>query len=209
MARKEKHDYFDAFQRQARLALKEAEMLIRTIDEFTTAEAVQDIMPDAHAIESEADEINHANFKAIAIDFITPIDRDDIMRISQALDEVVDEIEEVVQEFYIMNVHFMHHSARAMAELIYKSCQALVAATMEFPNFKKSPEFRKAVVEANDYEEEADRLYAQAIRNLHTHDEDNPMRVLVWSRIFTKMEICTDAAERVVDIMNSVVLKNS
>ena len=209
MARKDKHDYFAAFQKQAELALEEANLLIQVIEEFTTADAVQDIMPKAHEIENVGDEINHQNFQAIAVDFITPIDRDDVLSISQSLDEVIDEIEDVIQEFYIMNIHFMHHDALELAQLIQKSCEALVAATKEFPNFKKSPAFKQAIIDANSVEEAADALYAKLIRDLHTIDADNPMRVLIWSRIFYKMELCTDVAEHVADVMNSVLLKNA
>ena len=209
MARKNQHDYFATFQKQAELAMAEADVLIEVIDNFTTAEAVQDYLPRAHEIETQADELNHQNFNAIAVDFITPIDRDDVIKISQALDEVVDDIEEVILQMYTMNVHFMHHSAREMAVIMRNTCQAMMTAASEFKNFKKSEAFRKAVVDTNDFEEEADDLYAKSIRHLYTVDEDKPMRVLVWSRIFTKMEDCTDSAERVVDIMNSVLLKNS
>ena len=210
MARKRiKHDYFATFHKQAELALEEANVLIEVMENFTTAEAVQEYMPRAHEIETRADELNHSNFNAIAVDFITPIDRDDVVKISQAIDEVVDEIEEVVRELYIMNVHAMHEDALKMAQIIKKACEALVVVTAEFKNFKKSDAFKRAVVDANSFEEEADELYAQLIRRLHVEDEDKPMLVLVWSRIFTKMEVCTDVCEHVADIMNSVLLKNS
>lgn len=209
MARKEKHDYFAAFTKQAELALEEANLLVKGIEEFTTAEAVQELMSEAHEIESAADEVNHQNFQSIAIDFITPIDRDDVLSISQSLDEVIDEIEDVIQEFYIMDVHFMHRDAHEMASIIQNSCEALLTATKELPNFKKSPTFKQAIIDVNNFEEAADKLYARIIRDLHTNDADNAMRVLVWSRIFSKMERCTDAAEHVADIMNSVILKNS
>lgn len=209
MARKGKHDYFAAFQRQAELALEEANLLIEVIENFTTADAVLEMIPKAHDIENEADDINHQNFSAIAVDFITPIDRDDILSISQSLDAVTDEIEDVIQEFYMMDVHFMHKDAIRLATLIQQSCEALVRAAQGFPEFKKSSEFKDAVIEVNSVEEQADELYRELIRNLHTIDSSNPMRVLVWSRIFTKMELCTDVAERVADIMASVLMKNS
>ena len=208
MAR-EKHDYFKAFEQQAKIALAEADLLIEAIENFTTADAVQAYMPKAHELENEADEINHANHMAIAVDFVTPIDRDDLIGISQALDQVVDDIEDIIQEFYIMNVHFMHKDALELAQCVRNACQALCEATSEFSNYKRSTRFRPALVDVNTYEEEADKLYAKLIRNLHTQDEDNPMRVLVWSRIFTKMERCTDTLEHAADKMDAVLLKNS
>ena len=78
----------------------------------------------------------------------------------------------------------------------------------DFRNFKKSKKFKQLIVDVNTYEEEADQLYLQVIRKLHTHDRENPMRVLVWSQIFDRMERCCDACEHVADTMNTVLLKN-
>jgi uncharacterized protein Yka (UPF0111/DUF47 family) len=115
----------------------------------------------------------------------------------------------VIQLFYMMDIHFMHKDAIGMAALIKKSCESLKVAMKEFSNFKKSPLFKQSIVDVNSYEEDADELYAKLIRNLHTIDKDNPMRVLVWSRIFSKMEKCSDACEHVADTMGTVLLKNS
>ena len=78
----------------------------------------------------------------------------------------------------------------------------------DFRNFKKSKTFKQLIVDVNTYEEEADRLYLKVIRKLHTEDNDNPMRVLVWSQIFDRMEKCCDACEHVADTMSTILLKN-
>ena len=206
---KQKHDYFAAFAQQIEFGVKEAELLIDIIDNYTTAEAVFDIMPQAHEIESAADSVAHSNYQAIAVDFITPLDRDDIISLTHALDTVVDRIEAVIQSFYMTNVRFIHEDAVVMATLIKKGCQALQEAMGLFSNFKANDEFRSAIMRVNDFEEEADQLYIQAIRKLHTEEEDNPVRLLVWSRIFSSLESCCDAFEHVADLMGSIHLKNS
>ena len=124
------------------------------------------------------------------------------------LDNIIDYIEDVIQRFYMYDVHFMHHDALEFACLIKKSCEALDTAMEDFRNFKKSKKFKQLIVDVNTYEEEADQLYLQVIRKLHTHDRENPMRVLVWSQIFDRMERCCDACEHVADTMNTVLLKN-
>ncbi|MCH4184637.1 MAG: DUF47 family protein [Eggerthellaceae bacterium] len=209
MSRKTRYDYFKAFEKQAELAEKEADLLIETIDTFTTAEAVMDSIPPAHEVEHQGDEINHETYMAIAVDFITPIERDDILNLSQYLDDIIDDIEDVIQLFYMMDIHLMYDNTREMACIIKKSCESLRIAMTEFKNFKKSKLFKSSIVDVNSYEEDADELYTKLIRELHTVDKDNPMRVLVWSRIFNKMEICTDACEHVADTMSMVLLKNS
>lgn len=209
MARKARYDYFKAFENQVDIALAEADLLIEVIENFTTAEAVSELLPRAHELEHQGDQINHDTYTALAVDFITPIDRDDIIQIAQLLDDIIDYIEDVIRMFYVMDVHFMHHDIVAVAHLIKKSCEALKVAMREFKNFKKSATFKRVLVEVNDYEEQADHLYDEMLHKLYTVDADNPMRVIVWSRIFSKMEKCSDACEHVADTMSSVLLKNS
>ncbi len=209
MPRKTKYDYFKAFKHQTQIACQEADLLIDVIENFTTAEAMAARLPEAHELEHSGDVINHDTFTAMSTDFITPIDRDDILSLSQALDEIIDEMEDIIQLFYMMDIHFMHKDAHQLADIIKREAEALCGAMDEFVNFKKSTAFKDAIVNVNSLEEEADQLYLKLVRNLHTVDMDNPMRVLVWSRIFTKMEECTDACEHVADLMGTIILKNA
>lgn len=209
MARKQKYDYFKAFENQVDVALQEADLLIDVIDNFTTAEAVRAIIPRAHELEHQGDQINHETYMAIAVDFITPIDRDDILKLAQALDNITDSIEDVIHMFYTMDVHFMHHDTKSTALLVRSSCEALKRAMCDFKNFKKSETFKQSLIDVNTYEEQADELYEQMTRKLYTVDADNPLRVIVWSRIFGMIEQCNDACETAADLMSTIVLKNS
>ena len=208
MGKRDKFDYFDAFEKQTDVAVQEAELLIEAIESFTEAEHLKEVMERAHELEHKGDEINHAIFKTVATDFITPIEREDIINMSQYLDNIIDYIEDVMQRFYMYDVHFIHHDALEFAHLIKKSCVALDKAMEDFRNFKKSKMFKQLIIDVNDYEEEADQLYMTVIRKLHTHDRENPMRVLVWSQIFDRMEKCCDSCEHAADTMNSILLKN-
>ena len=135
-------------------------------------------------------------------------EREDIIELTQHLDDIIDYIEDVMQRFYMYDVHFMHDDALEFARLIKKSCVALDKAMDDFRNFKKSKKFKELIIDVNSYEEEADQLLIKVIRDLHTKDCDKPMRVLVWSQIFNRMEKCSDACEHAADSMSTILLKN-
>ena len=204
-----KFDYFDSFIEQTRVCLEEAELLLETVENFTTAEAVKETCERAHEIEHRGDLINHTIYNTIATDFITPIERDDLLAIAQCTDEVTDSIEEVILAFYMYDVRAMPEDAKAFARTIKKGCEALVAAMTEFKNYKKKVNLRPQLVAVNDAEEEGDRLFLAAMRRLYTEYSDNPMRVLVWSRLYATMEKCCDACEHVADVVATALLKNS
>ena len=72
--RHHKYDYFSAFESLSELAVDEADLLIKAIEDFSTADALKETMEKAHAIEHKGDDINHDIFRNVATDFITPID---------------------------------------------------------------------------------------------------------------------------------------
>lgn len=208
MGKSHKFDYFDAFGKQTKVAVQEADLLIDVIKNFTTAENLKEAMERAHALEHEGDEINHAIFKTVATDFITPIEREDIIELAQFLDNIIDYIEDVMQCFYMYDVHAMHDDALEFAKLIKKSCEALDKAMEDFRNFKRSKTFKQLIIDVNTYEEEADQLFMQVIRGLYTEDREHPMRVAVWSQLFNRMEKCCDSCEHAADTMSTILLKN-
>ncbi|MEF9925282.1 MAG: DUF47 family protein [Eggerthellaceae bacterium] len=208
MGKKHRFDYFDAFENQAGIAVKEAQLLVETIKNFTTAEGLEAAMEKAHQLEHEGDEVNHSIYTAVATDFMPPIEREDILGLAQYLDEIIDYIEDVMQRFYMYDVHTMHHAAGEFAAIMLKSCEALEMAMGDFRNFKKSKKFKNLLIDVNTYEEEADLLFLKTLRHLHTDDKENPMRVIVWSQLYERMEKCCDACEHTADMMNSILLKN-
>ncbi len=208
MAKKHKFDYFDQFEKLSELTVKEADLLIEAIKGFTSAEDLRPVMERAHELEHEGDEINHAIFQTVATDFITPIEREDIIELAQFLDNIIDYIEDVMQRFYMYDIHVMHEDALEFACLIKKSCEALDKAMEDFRNFKKSKTFKQLIIDVNTYEEEADQLFLKVIRKLHTQDRESPMRVLVWTQIFDRMEKCCDSCEHTADSMSTILLKN-
>jgi hypothetical protein len=79
----------------------------------------------------------------------------------------------------------------------------------EFHTFKKNKKVIQLVVDINSCEERADQLYQQTIRRLHTKNNSEFMHVLVWSRIYERMEKCCDATEHAADIVSTIMLKNA
>lgn len=208
MAKKSKFDYFDAFDKQVDIASREADLLVQAIEGFTTAEDLQDILKRAHEIEHEGDQVHHEILTAVSVDFITPMEPEDIIELTQDLDDITDMIEGVIQRFYMFDVHFMHDRAMEFATIIQKSIKALRKSMEGFRQFKKVKKIRAMVEDVNQLEEKADDLYVETIRQLYTADQENAVRLEVWSRLFDRLEAICDACKTVADTMSTIMLKN-
>lgn len=208
MAKKDKFNYFEAFEKQVDIASEEADLLVQAIEGFTTAEELREVLAKAHEVEHRGDMVNHDILTSVAVDFITPFERADIMELAQSLDDVTDMIEGVLQRFYMFDVHFMHPEAIEFAKIIQKSLKALRKSMGPFREFKKVKKVRTMVLPVAELEERADDLYVETIRHLYTEERENPVRVEVWSRLFDRLEEVCDATKKVADTMAAIALKN-
>ena len=84
------------------------------------------------------------------------------------------------------------------------------AMVTELPNFRKSEQLHKLIIDVNAAEEECDALYLQASYNCHKNwDGKNPLDVIAWREIYSKLEESSDACEYVADTIEAVVMKNT
>lgn len=207
MARKKDANYFDTFVELAGYSCQAANLLDNIMNNFR-ADELKSKMEEMHAIEHGGDEARHAMVKKLAREFITPIEREDIMAMADAIDNVTDTIEDVVMRMYMFNVIRIREHGIKMAEIIVRCCNALKLALDEFYNFRKSQDLHKLIIEINFLEEEGDRLFTQATRDLYVNCKDF-LEVAAWDQTFHYMEKCCDACEDVADIIESVMMKNS
>ena len=165
-------------------------------------------LDELHKIEHDADKKKHEMMAVLLKAFITPIEREDIILLSQSIDEVTDQIEDVLIRIYINNVHTIRPEALQFTKVIIRCCKVLKEIMEEFANFKKSKTLHGLIIEINALEEEGDRLFIDSMRRLHTEVTD-PLEIIAWREIYNFLEKCCDACEHVADAVESVIMKNT
>lgn len=199
--------YFDSFDQSAQYALQAATMLDELMFDFKP-ESLNDQISQMHEIEQSADGVRHSLVDALVVAFITPIDREDIATLSSALDDVTDEIEGVLHRMYYDNITEMRPEALELVGLLRKSCKAMTKLVAQIHHFKKAKKLRNLVFDINHIEQEADAVFVNAMRTLHTTCDD-PMQVFAWHEVYEQLETCVDACEEVADVIDNIVMKNS
>jgi len=207
MAIKKDDNYFGTFVELVDYSCQAANLLSEIMHNYNPDE-LEEKMKEMHNIEHAGDVERHVMMKKLAKEFITPIEREDIVAMADAIDNVTDNIEDVLMRMYMFNIKTMRADALRMSEIIVKCCEALKEALHEFYNFRKSQTLHGLIVEINRMEEEGDDLFTHATRRLYVEGGD-PLEVYGWGRTLHYMEICCDACEDVADVIESVMMKNS
>ena len=199
--------YFENFAASAALSKEAAVYLVNCLENYNP-DNIEQMMHKMHDIEHRADVKKHEMNEALAKAFVTPVDREDLDMLSHKLDDVTDEIEEVLQMFYIDNILAIQPAAVEFAKKIVRSCELLCAIMEEFENFKRSKKIRDLIVELNDVEEECDQLYLSSMRALSMQSTD-VLVTIAWRDIYDCLEACADACEHVSECVGTVIMKNT
>lgn len=205
--RKTEFNYFDKFIESINFAHEAAIKLKIYLCNFDIKNA-QNEMKEMHEIENNADKNLHELKNYLLKDFLPPIDREDILTIAHKIDDIVDGIDEIIIDIDILNVKEITENVKILIVLLETTTQKVCELLKEFKNIKKTKEIQEYVVEVNKLEEQADRLYENAIKELYT-SENNPIQIIKWTNIYQTIENCFDACENVADSIEEVLMKNS
>lgn len=195
--------FFVLFEKASQNMLDGAEALKELLDNF------DDVRGRAHLIEEiehKGDLFTHEIVKKLNTTFLTPIDRDDIHALASAIDDVLDLIHAASIRISVYKISEPTSHAKELGFLILKAARELHRGIGRLS--KKAGEVFEHCVEVNSIENEADRVYRDAIAFLFEHERD-PVTIMKWKEIYEKLETATDRCEDAANVLESVALKNA
>jgi predicted phosphate transport protein (TIGR00153 family) len=195
--------FFSLFEKSAALLKQAAE---------TLAESVQN--PDRageyalrlERLEHDGDNLTHEIFILLDKSFITPIDREDIHELAQALDDCLDCIESVTERMQLYGLSEPTEPMKQFVEVIRKQAIEIHIVLPLISGFK----YEKIIPhckEINRLENVGDKLMRNALADLFRGDSD-PLTVMKWKDIYDFLETTTDKCEDVAGIIERIVLKH-
>ena len=205
--KKKSFDYFEALVNMSLYALEEAKLLKDILSDFKP-EALEEQRARMHELEHRCDMEKHEMTTALVKEFLPPIERDDLFRLSHVTDDLTDSVESVVAFFYMADIKKLRDDTTPFVDLIIECCENVVRLLKEFKNFKKSDKLKGCVITLNDLEEKGDRLYVEAVRKL-SREAESTREVIEWRDVYRNFENCYDAAESIADNIESAVMKNT
>jgi uncharacterized protein Yka (UPF0111/DUF47 family) len=194
--------YFELFEEAGQNILRASSLLARLLDDYPDNKQLAGEILD---LEHEGDRITHDIINRLNHTFVTPIDREDILALASALDDIVDFIEEVADYLGLYKIEAPMDQAIKLAHVL-KAASGQIAEAIPF--LRGFHDISRYTVEINRLENEGDRITREAVASLFDGGID-PMVVIRWKDIFERLEAAIDAAEHVANILEGIVIKNS
>jgi uncharacterized protein len=194
--------FFDLFEEATGNLVRAAELLDEMLGHFPDR---KDLAREIKAVENDGDRVTHDILYRLNNTFVTPIDREDIIQLASALDDVIDLTEEAADLLVLYKIEAPMDQAQALAGILLDACRQIAKGMPRLRSFEAISHF---VVEIHRLENEGDRVSREAVASLFENGID-PMVVIRWKDVFDRLEGAIDATERVADVLESVVIKNS
>jgi uncharacterized protein len=160
----------------------------------------------AQELEHKADDKTHDIVHELNQTFIIPFDREDIYKVSQELDDVVDLMENVINNIFVYGIKTKEEALVEFSGLIDEASQILVDMSICLNELKYTPHLRQLKKRMHDLETKGDKVFRKTISEFFANSQD-PMRVIKWKDILEDLERIMDKYQEVGDTIEGIIVK--
>jgi uncharacterized protein Yka (UPF0111/DUF47 family) len=147
----------------------------------------------------------HEVSKRLDRTFITPLDREDIYRLAQELDTVVDLIDGTARRAAMFDLRDSRPAAVRLAGILHEAVDELEESVRQVKVRSAVAQHTRAV---KKFEEAGDTAYAEAVGALFQGTPD-PIEVIKWKEMYDTLEEALDRCQTASIVLESISLKHS
>ena len=195
--------FFNLLEQQAELVLDAAELFQKMINNYNSFDVKIKRM---HALEHEGDEIVHEMFHKLNKTFITPIDHEDISKLTSVFDDILDLIDAVTNKIYLFKIKKADGVIKVFADIIAGQMKEVNGCLTHIRKINPQ-EIDKKFKIVHKLENQADDLCDNAIAKLVK--EKNPVKILIMKDVYEFLENITDKIEDACLVIQDIVMKNA
>lgn len=205
-------NFFEMFDEHARLIAAGARSFMELIRNYADGALREKYADEVDAAERAADKITAEVNRALHKTFITPIDREQIHGLINALDDVLDLLQDSAETLSLYDVQQMNDDVIRLGELSVRCCERVQHAVSLLPKISEASvadAALKTCEEIDRLESDADRVMRSAISRLFRDERVDTRELIKLKAVYEHLESITDRCEDVANLIEGVVLENS
>jgi uncharacterized protein len=156
-------------------------------------------------LEHRGDQITHKLFTILDKTFVTPLDPEDISRLTSAIDEVLDATEGVTNRFVLFKVQEPTPHMLELAKVLLSASKEVKLLISRLRNINSANDLIDHSKNIVNHEHQADTIYRTAIAELF--GTNNPIEIIKLKEIYETLEGALDRCADVADVVEDIALK--
>ncbi|URI11379.1 DUF47 domain-containing protein [Aquincola tertiaricarbonis] len=204
-------NFFELFIEHGKQIAEGARAFTRMIEHYADTTLREQYAADVIAAERNADRITAEVNRLLHKTFITPIDREQIHGLINAMDDVLDLLQDATETMQLYDVREMTEETMRLGDLSAKCCDRVahvVTLLSKLSDHTVVEAALKTCEEIDKLESDADRVMRSAMSKLFREQPD--VRELIKLKaIYEQLESITDRCEDVANLVEGIVLENS
>ena len=159
-------------------------------------------------LEHEGDSITHKIFAELNATFVTPFDREDIHVLAAAIDDVMDYMDGSAGRFLLYKIGECPKDMVQLIAILHNSIVELHRGVSLLRDLRKADELQKILEKVNEFENDADAVFEQAIARLFEQERD-PVNIIKLKEIYVGLETATDKCEDAANVLEAILIKHA
>ncbi len=195
--------FFDLFDALAERVTLSAALLHEL---FTDPTRLDHFAGQIKELEHQADEVTHEVVVRLDRSFVTPLDREDIYALATTLDNVVDLVDGTARRAQMFHIGDSREPAIQLTAVLVRASELIRQAV----NNVRDPQLVARISrEIKKLEQEGDVLYFSAVGALFADTPQDALEVVKWKELYDNIEYAIDESEDVLNVLESISIKNS
>jgi uncharacterized protein len=204
-------NFFELFNQHGNHIVEGARAFILLIQNYADLDLREKYGNEVGNAERSADRVTAEVNRLLHKTFITPIDREQIHGLINAMDDILDLLQDATETMALYDVRAMTEEVLRLGDLSAKCCERVQHAVSLLPKISQPATAEAAIKtceEIDKLESDADRVMRSAMSKLFR--EENDVRELIKLKtIYEQLESISDRCEDVANLIEGVVLENS
>ena len=195
--------FYDLVERQAAICHEAAKAMAG----YRAGRSATDIKAQVELLERQGDDAGRAMIEALGRTFATPIDREDLQRLSKKLDDITDFINLAARDCALYGVDQPTQPMLLQVEKLC-ACTELVSAATPWLRRQAYPEIIDLSRRIGTLRDEANNVCTAAINQLFHDPAIDAKTILREKEVLEALDKAINRCEQVGEVLTSIAVKN-
>ncbi|MEY4412738.1 MAG: hypothetical protein RIQ53_31 [Pseudomonadota bacterium] len=204
-------NFFELFNEHGKYIAEGARAFMSMVQYYSDQGLREKYAADVDSAEKNADRITGEVNRLLHKTFITPIDREQIHGLINAMDDVLDLLQDSAEVMQLYDLKQVSEDVLRLGEISVKCCERVQHVVSLLPKLSQAQVADAAVKtceEIDRLESDADRVMRSAMSKLF-RDNIDVRELIKLKAVYEHLESISDRCEDVANIVEGIVLENS